>query len=596
MRVAGVVHIVQIHGGGFMMKINAFRFVIIFVVCLYPAGVYAQTLFEDVASLAGLQGDSNLLQYGMAWGDYDNDGDDDLFVANDPANQLFRNNGDGTFGEVAGAAGIQDETLVAGGGVWGDYDGDGRLDLFVFNTSAEQAEAVIENRLFHNNGDGTFTNVAALAGVNGLEEPSHEEGEEEEEDNKASVGAVWADYDNDGDLDLMVCDRYRGPLLYGNHGDGTFLLVTEMAGLVLSEHNHEEGDEHEHHEAVGVEHAAWGDYDNDGDLDLYLSVAVAEVHEHEHETASLSQPHQEEEEVAETENRFFENNGDGTFSEKTDELGLGDVNTSMTHASLWGDYNNDGFLDLFVLNLGSFNLETAFPSRLFSNNGNKTFSEIGSAAGFDGEYYPLGGTWVDIDNDGFLDLSLINHPSHDDFAAGEFYRYPHPLFVSNGDGTFTNVNAEPADALLVTGITDINHAMGLAWSDYDNDGDLDFVLSENHGDGPLRLYQHIQDSGNHRMQIQLRRSDMNRFGIGARVVVTSSQGTQTRQMGVGNDSFASQSSLSLHFGLGADTEAGAVVYWPDGRWENFGALSAGRRHVLTAGSGLTTPVVNWELQ
>ncbi len=560
---------------------------------------YAQTMFEDVAFTAGLQDEINELQFGIAWGDFDNDGYDDLFIAANPSNQLFKNNRDGTFTNIATKAGILDETLIAAGAAWGDYDGDGNLDLFVYNRESIPGESHhVENRLFRNNGDGTFTNMAREAGVSGQEEHPHEESEDEEVTG-GFVGASWADYDNDGDLDLLVANRHQGPMLYQNKGDGTFQLANQEAGLILEAHLHEEETEDTHEEElhIGVDHGAWGDYDNDGDLDLFLSVAVVEKHEHENEKANSTFQHDEghQEEFIETENRFFENNGDGTFTDRTDELGLGDPNNAITHCALWGDYNNDGYLDLFVPNRGSYNLETAAPSRLYRNNGDNTFTELAESSGIIGQLYPLGGTWMDIDNDGHLDLSLINHPSHEDFPAGQMYQKPHPLFRSNGDGTFNNINEESADALLDTGISDINHLYGLAYSDYDHDGDLDLAFSENHGDGPFLLYQNqTAAEENQWLHIELRDEGMNSFGIGSRIVMETPSGKQTRQVGVGNNSFASQSTRTACFGLGTETQAEVTVYWPGGQREDFGMLSAGKKHILTAGEGIMTTIRSWK--
>lgn len=572
---------------------------------LYVPPAYSQTMFNDVATSAGIQGSVNELQFGIAWADIDNDGDDDLFIAANPTNQLFQNNGDGTFTDISTNSGIQDEELIASGAVWGDYDGDEDLDIFVCNIeSAMEENHEIENRLYKNNGDGTFTNVADQVGVSGHEEHQHDDHppdeHEHEEETGGSVSASWADYDNDGDLDLLVANRHRGPLLYENTGNEAFHLANEEAGLILEPHHHEDDDDtnqEEEHTQIGVEHGAWGDYDNDGDLDLFLSVAVIEEHDHDHNgTSSISQHDDHHDESPKTENRFFENNGDGTFTDRTDEHGLGNPNHSVTHCALWGDYNNDAYLDLFVLNLGSYNNETAAPSRLYKNNGDKTFTEVAETIGISGQIYPIGANWIDFNNDGHLDLSMINHPSHEDFPPGEFYQKPHPLFRSNGDGTFTNINEENVDALLDTGIIDINHVIGLACSDYDLDGDLDLSITENHGDGPFLLYQNQTAAiDNQWLQIELRSEGKNRFGIGSRIVIETASGIQTRQVGVGNNSFASQSTQTACFGLGSNTQANVTVHWPGNTREEFGTLSAGEKHILTAGEGTITSIPFWQL-
>lgn len=582
------------------------------------------TLFIDSAVEAGLQGSANELQYGLAWGDFDNDGDVDLFIAARPANQLFRNNGDGTFTDIAANAGVEDAEMAAFGAAWGDFDGDGWLDLFVCNMGAVEDGHEAEDRLFRNNGDGTFTNVADEAGVSGHGEPGDHEHGEEETPYGGSVSAAWADCDLDGDLDLLVSNRNRGAVLYENQGDGTFHNATHEAGLELALHDPHEDDGHvetaalpaqveeEPHEeeaVIGVDHAAWGDYNNDGYPDLFLSVPVVEEHDHAHEddrahdSETSSVPAQDdghdhgEEEHTVTENRLFRNNGDGTFTETTDEAGVGDPNEAVTHSGAWGDFNRDGWLDLLVANLGSENEGTAAPQRLYRNNGDGTFTEVAAEAGIADEIYIISSAMADFNNDGWLDIAMLNHPSHADFAAGEFYEVPHPLFRSNGDGTFANINPDAVEALLETGVADINHLTGMAWADYDMDGDLDCVLSENHGDGPLLLYEnHLAAAGNQWLQATLEQPGMNRFAVGARVTAAHGGGEQVQYAGQGGHAFASQNSHVVHFGLGDDEAAEVAVIWNDGTRETFGTLSAGSRHHLVRGQGTVTAVRDWMIR
>jgi hypothetical protein len=554
-----------------------------------------QPIFKDVASQTGLQGIINHLQFGMAWGDFDNDGDDDLFVASNPVNQLFRNNGDGTFTDIAANANVDDPGMIATVGIWGDYNNDGYLDLFVANTASSHGAEEVRNRLYRNNTDGTFSEVGTEMGV---AEISHNNEEDDDDDHLAvdhessgSVGASWADYDGDGWLDLLVCNRHAGLILFRNSGQGPFLHQTKESNLVLHSH-----DEQAHHEinSIGCEHAIWGDYDNDSDLDLFVCVAVIEEHETDHEHANIPAHEHAEEKHLVTENRFFENNGDGTFTDRTDDLNLGDPNEAVSHTALWFDYNNDGHIDLFVANLGSYNQDTAAPSRLYRNNGDRTFTEVAEAVGLTDKAYPLGALAFDFNNDGYLDLQLIHHPSHEDFQAGEFYRTPHPLFQSNFGMEFSNINADIGQAIFETGITDINHAIGLAASDYNQDGTIDFLISENHGDGPIRLYQNTAPSTNQNwVQIRPRQAEKNKFAIGAKIQLETSQGLQTRLVGIGNHSFASQNSLTAHFGLGSDTQAHAFIVWPNGEREDFGIIAANQLHVMTAGNGQTVHVHDW---
>ncbi len=557
---------------------------------------YGQTLFEDRGQESGLQGSFDLVQFGTAWGDYDGDGLEDLFVANNPDNQLFRNLGDGTFEDVSALSGIQDEDFKAGGGAWGDYDGDGDLDLFVCNTAAVEASEngdgepePVPNRLYRNQGGGVFSDVAAEALVSG----------EIEGVTGGTFSAAWADYDNDGALDIIVSNRYFGPLLYRNLGNGTFTYATEQAGLEHEEHHegeeHEEEGEHEHEGHISsAEHAVWSDFDNDGDLDLYLSIAIAtEHHHHDEETESVKYK-KDQEEASESENLFFYNNGDGTFTDGTEDCGAADPNPAVTHAAISGDYNNDGLMDLFVCNLGSVNEGTAAPSRLFRNDGG-TFTDVTAEAGIADDFYALSAAWVDFNNDGYLDLSIIYHPSHDDYPAGVLFTTPHPLYLSNGDGTFTNLNAENLDAIEVTGVSDISHLFGMAWADPDRDGDMDFVATESHGDGPLRFYTNqTAAEGNHWLQVELQSDPSNANCAGARITVTANGQSQIRDAGMSWSGFGSQSQTAEHFGLGDATSASVQVRWTDGTVELFDNVQADQRHQLVKGEGqIISDVEHW---
>ena len=210
---------------------------VISFLCMFIVIVAYGVDFSDVTDIAGVgcTGSSR----GVAWGDYDNDGDLDLYVANyNEANVLYRNNGDGTFTDVTSEAGVG--CISHSYGVaWGDYDNDGDLDLYVANYGA--------NVLYRNNGDGTFTDVTSEAGVSCT---------------GSSLGVAWGDYDNDGDLDLYVANHYEANVLYKNNGDGTFTDVTGAAGVGCTGSSY------------GV---AWGDYDNDGHLDLYVANNGANV-------------------------------------------------------------------------------------------------------------------------------------------------------------------------------------------------------------------------------------------------------------------------------------------------------------------------------
>ena len=256
-----------------------------------PDPVLGQIQFVDETEAAGVAND--LWGTGLCWGDYDSDGDLDLYVSNTGAgvmikfNPLYRNNGDGTFTDVAQGAGVELRSFNCMSAIWGDHDNDGDLDLYVTNFDSQ-------DRLHRNNGDGTFTDVTGrLVNVRseGLE-----------------TSAAWGDYDNDGDLDLYICKHRFENALYQNNGDGTFAYMLGDAA-----------------DPRDSEWAAWGDYDNDGDLDLYVI-------------------------NREQENTLYRNDA-GAFTEIAWQLGVD--NMDIGKYAVWGDYDNDGLLDLFLANIGA---------------------------------------------------------------------------------------------------------------------------------------------------------------------------------------------------------------------------------------------------
>ena len=415
--------------------------------------------------------------YGIAWGDYDNDNDLDFYLSNYfLPNDLYQNDGYGNFTNVA-ASPINDSD--PGTGVaWGDYDNDGYLDLY--NVKLSIGGGLHPNKLFHNNGNGTFTDAtpAVLA------------------DTGYSYGMGWADYDLDGDIDLFFTnDTYygTGDKLMRNEGGGSFTDVSSSALPPTGDYD---------------EGIAWGDYNNDGYPDIYITKWGA----------SRS-------------NLLLKNDGDGTFSDVTaPPLNI----TSGSFGCSWGDYDNDGYLDLFVTCRSSAN-------HLLHNNHNGTFTDATSG--------PLGtvgptvdAAWGDYDNDMDLDLFLVNNKAKD-------------KLLRNDGGTFVDITGS-AVALI-----DTLDNTSAAWGDYDKDGDIDLLVSAYQQYGNNLLKNRV-GTNNHWLHVNLVGTNANKFGIGARVRVVAGGVSQIRQIEGGSNLF-SQNSLTAEFGLGPYTKADTVeVRWP----------------------------------
>jgi hypothetical protein len=333
--------------------------------------------FTDVSAQVGLpttQQEDN----GVAWADYDNDGLLDVLVgcAGTGYEKLYHREG-AVFTDVATASGFNAVAMPTRSVSWCDYDGDNLLDAFVCKIFAANTSI-----LYHNNGDGTFTDVTTAAGMAGLARPS------------SGVGAAWGDYDNDGHPDLML-SRYQLPaLLYHNEGDGTFTEVSQAAGIAAAG-------------AVDATGVAWADYDNDGWLDCYIG--------------SYQQ----------TRDWLFHNNGDGTFTDVAATAGMG-ADASIAVGVAWADYDNDGYLDLYV-----GNLETDNQPFLYHNRGDGTFADVAATSGLQGSRPSEVAAWADIDLDGRMDLFQGSSPSylfHNLGPAGSWLRVQ-ALTSAAGDAT-----------------------------------------------------------------------------------------------------------------------------------------------------------------
>jgi hypothetical protein len=448
--------------------------------------------------------------YGCCWADFNNDRYQDLFVVNNMTgnknNLLYMNNGNGTFTKVSTGPLVTD-----GGSSYGctcaDYDNDGYTDIFVANYNEN-------NFLYHNNGDGTFTKITTGAIVN---------------DGGNSTGCAWGDYDNDGFVDLFVCNRNQPNFLYHNNGNGTFTKIT--TGVIVTNNSNSGG-------------CAWCDYDNDGYLDLYGANAGPAA------------------------DFLYHNNGNGTFTQITNDPIVNDVLHSS--GGSWGDYNNDGYMDLFV----SGGVIGSGVDRLFKNNGNGTFTKILNDPIVTYNHWSGGSSWGDFNNDGYLDM----------FDGG--YDGINLLFVNNGNGTFTRI-----DTGII--ITDGNYKEGAGWCDYDNDGSLDLFVARNNYFGGNNCLYHNEGTTNKWINIKCVGMVSNKCGIGAKVylkaLINGIPVSQMREISSQTGgSISGQNSLNAFFGLGTTTTIDSLkIVWPSGTIDRYGQIQTNQFITAVEGQGIT---------
>jgi enediyne biosynthesis protein E4 len=498
---------------------------------------------------------------GCAFLDYDNDGWMDIFLVNTgpceffhpepakrPRNALYRNNRDGTFTDVTAKAGLDGVAFGVGVAV-GDYDGDGFPDLYVTGYG--------RNALYHNNGDGTFTDVTEKAGV---------------ADPNWSTSAVWFDYDNDGRLDLFVCsfveygmgNKYlcgdnsvgkhfyciprlfkgRASKLYHNNGDGTFTEVGQLTDIGKK---------------LGKSHGAIAtDINNDGLMDLFVS--------------NDTEP-----------NYLFVNRGHGRFEEVGFNAGVAYSDAGRARSGMGvdsADYDNDGKLDLYVANIDHERFS------IYHNDGDGNFSDEASDTGI-GQATRLLSGWglkfFDYDNDGNLDLIQSNgHPDDMVEVDTEGVTYREPLLLFHGNGkTLQNVSAQagPAFQKLWT-------ARGLAIGDFDNDGGLD-VLVNNNGGAPLLLHNEVGKRNNW-IGIRLIGKTCNVDAVGA-WVRWGFDGQKRSRLKTSGGSFLSSHDPRMVLGIGQAKKFDFIeIQWPrpSGKVERFTDLPLNRYITIEEGKGI----------
>jgi hypothetical protein len=540
-----------------------------------PAG--AGVKFTEITQSAGIRFIHNTGAFGKKWLpetlgpgvafiDCDNDGWPDIFFVNGmdwPGHaqkhstpKLYHNNHDGTFTDVTHKAGLDIELYGMGVAV-GDYDNDGYDDLFV--------TAYGDDRLFHNNGNGTFTDVTAKAGLLGPKIF----------DKEIHTSAAWVDYDKDGRLDLVVAnyvrwspetdlfctldgksksyctpESYKGTSvrLWHNRGDGTFEDVTQKAGL---------GDPTS--KTLGI---AVLDYDNDGWPDLLFS--------------NDTQP-----------NKLYRNNGNGTFTEKAVVAGVAFSEDGVARAGMGvdaADYDHSGYASLLITNFSNQMLS------LYHNEGKGLFvdeaprSEIGRASlltlGF-------GCFFFDFDLDGWPDVFVANghiDPDIQRVQTNVKYAMPPHLFRNLGKSRFEEVTK-----LVGAGFATPRVARGAAYADINNDGRLDVVMTTN--GGPAVLFRNDSAPGaaaNQSLRVKLVGTKSNRDGIGAVVKLTAGGETQSQMLRSGS-SYLSASELVLTFGLAQHSKADSIeIHWPSGQVDRLQNINAGQTITVTEAKGQTS--------
>lgn len=484
--------------------------------------------FRDVAGGVGITAKN--LAGGAAVEDMDGDGLLDILTAScdyrEPT-RYYRNRGDGTFEDLTEAAGLKDQTGAFNVRL-ADYDNDGKIDILLLRGAFLRRLGEVRNSLLHNNGDGTFSDVTEAAG---LAYPAHPTGT-----------AAWGDFDNDGDLDLFVGNEtvpkvgqplVRNPCqLFRNNGDGTFTDVAETAGV--------EG-------LIYCKGVAAGDIDNDGDLDLF---------------ASNFAHHNLPPELRGT-NLLFRNKGDGTFEEVGASLGI-DGPSDRAFATWFFDYDNDGWLDLFVVCYET-DIEDEVSSllglppkigrtRLFRNQQGQGFVNVSDKTNLDAVMSTMGCSFGDMDNDGFLDLYLGTGTAY-------YYHLVPNLMLRNVDGKSFE------DVTFARGLGHLQKGHGIVFADFDNDGDQD-LYAQMGGNFPGDTFSNslFQNPGNDNHFLHLKLVSSNQV-VGARVEVDL--GTRKVHRAVGLVSSFGHTPLRQEIGLGQETVKQIVVQWPSGQEQVF---------------------------
>ena len=504
-----------------------------------------------------------------AVGDYDNDGLDDIFVTDSDRgqpNHLYHNNGNFSFTDVAVKAGVDggnDPLSIVADALWLDYDNDGRQDLLVarFGTPI----------LYHNEGNGKFRDVSKQAGLTKFGN---------------TIAVIAFDYDNDGFLDIMLGNYFKplnlldlkdphvlpndldnainggGVTLWHNTGKGAFVEVTEKAGF--------------------GKHTGWtldlghGDFNNDGLQDVYLACDYGT-------------------------DRIFFNNGDGTFRDATEKSIGFDTRKGMNVDV--GDYDNDGWLDIYVTNITDEYMKEC--NMMWHNNHDGTFLDVSKETQTCATLWGWAAKFGDFDNDGWLDLFVVNGLR----SAGKENYIPVLMNMIITPGIdFTDVNNWPSigqmswsgyqkkkmfhnvsgqifrEISAEAGVDNDLDGRGIAVSDFNNDGLLDML--QTNADQPALLYRGATEGAGNWVEFRLTGTKSNRDAIGARIKITAGGLTQIREIDGGNG-YAGQSMRRAHFGIGAAQKIdSAEIHWPSGKTEKIATTTINAINKIVEGQGV----------
>ncbi|MCZ6635183.1 MAG: FG-GAP-like repeat-containing protein [bacterium] len=480
------------------------------ILVILPVSSIAQLRFYKAPVVPRL---STLGDNAVAWIDYNNDGLLDLYVAGVPdgdGGHLFRQTGRGSFVEVTAQVNL--EAVPGNGAAVGDYNNDGNVDLYITGGASE-------NTLCRNDGGGGFIDETLNAGV-GVSGPG-----------LSRSSASFVDIDNDGDLDLFVGNIEGRDFLFRNNGDATFTETATQAGIS---------------ESRRTLHHMFGDIDNDGWMDLYVGNNFGYYPRHRYLDPGFQQ----------VPDALYRNNGNNTFTNIIEQAGISHLGRAAG-VLLW-DYNGDGWLDIYLATNGFIRQ----PDALYRNNGDKTFTEVGTTAGLRRETYSSNVTAGDYDNDGWLDLFVSTGRSN-------------LLYRNNGDGTFTESASEAR-------LSDEDVTSQANSGDYNNDGFLDLFLSNGNGTSDA-LYRNVGNT-NHWLAVDLVGKTSNRSAIGARIQVRAGNLSIVREVN-GGTGYGGEARLT-QFGLGSFPQADEIeIRWPSGQVNKLQNVPADQQIRVIEGQG-----------